>query len=115
VFEHRTQPLLPFPRYMGRLLHCLQIALFFVVVSLFIGTLGYRITEGMSWIDAFYNASLILSGMGPAIELQTNMGKIFASLFSLYSGLLLIAITGLLLAPVFHRILHTFHTDKTDH
>ncbi len=67
----------------------------------------------MSWIDAFYNASLIMSGMGPATDLKTNAGKIYASIYSVYSGLFLIAATGILLGPFFHRLIHKFHFEKS--
>ncbi len=80
-----------------------------VAVSLCVGMTGYRVTEHMIWIDAFYNASMILSGMGPAAELQSYEGKLFAGCYAIYSGLFLIAAMGILLAPVFHRVLHGFH------
>ncbi len=83
-----------------------------VAISLGIGMAGYKITEGMGWVDAFYNASMILGGMGPANELHTDAGKIFASLYALYSGLFVIAVMGILLAPVFHRQLHKFHSKR---
>ncbi len=74
--------------------------------------LGYRYFEGMEWIDAFANASMILSGMGPLTPLQTSNGKLFAGLYALYSGLALILATGILLAPVVHRLLHQFHLEE---
>ena len=78
------------------------------------GVGGYRLLEGMSWIDAFANAAMILSGMGPLTPLQTWGGKLFAGFYALYSGLMLIVATGVILAPVVHRMLHRFHleTDK---
>jgi hypothetical protein len=36
-------------------------------------------------------------------------GKIFASLYALYSGLIVLVVAGLVFAPVFHRFLHHFH------
>lgn len=74
--------------------------------------LGYRYFEGMEWIDAFANASMILSGMGPLTPLETSNGKLFAGLYALYSGLALILATGILLAPVVHRLLHQFHLEE---
>ena len=78
-------------------------------VSLFLGMFGYHHFENMTWIDAFVNASMILSGMGPIGELHTSAGKLFAGCYALYSGLALITIAAILLAPVAHRILHRFH------
>jgi len=73
--------------------------------------LGYRYFEGMAWIDAFANASMILSGMGPLNPLQSWGGKLFAGCYALYSGLALIVATGIILAPVIHRVLHRFHLE----
>jgi hypothetical protein len=85
---------------------CLLIGL-----SLVVGVIGYHYFEGMNWIDAFANASMILSGMGPFGPLTTSGGKIFAGLYALYSGLVVILATGVILAPLFHRVLHRFHVE----
>ena len=90
----------------------LVVIVILISASLAAGAFGYRVTEEMSWIDAFYNAALILSGMGPATMLQHDAAKIFASLYALYSGLLVIAVTGILLAPLFHHVLHRFHRES---
>jgi hypothetical protein len=79
--------------------------------SLLAGVLGYRYTEGMEWIDALLNASMIMGGMGPVDGLRTWEGKLFASFYALYSGLFLIAVTGYLLLPFFNRVLHKFHSE----
>jgi len=83
-----------------------------VGISLFIGVSGYHFFENLPWLDALLNASMILGGMGPVDTLKTVGGKLFASFYALYSGLVLIGLMGLLLAPVFHRILHTFHETR---
>jgi len=106
IFEHHTHPLLSRPQFACRMLKGLGIVLIITGFSLMIGILGYRITEHMPWIDALLNASMILGGMGPVGELKTNAGKLFASFYALYSGLFLIAMTGILLAPVIHRVMH---------
>jgi hypothetical protein len=80
-------------------------------VSLIGGMIGYHYLEGMGWIDAFANASMILSGMGPLGTLQTWGGKLFAGLYALYSGLALVLATGIVFAPVVHRMLHRFHLE----
>ena len=80
-----------------------------VVVSLAVGMLGYHGLAGLAWIDAFQNAAMILSGMGPVDTLTTSGAKLFAGLYALYSGLALIAAAGLLLAPLLHRLIHRFH------
>lgn len=84
-----------------------------IVVSLSIGMVGYHTLAGLSWVDAFLDASMILSGMGPLAPLQTNAAKIFAGCYALYSGLALLTTAGVILAPVVHRVLHKFHLEDT--
>ena len=91
------------------------IAQLVVLVSLVIGMLGYHGIEGMAWDDAFVNAAMILSGMGPMGELKTTAGKIFAGCYALYSGLALIVIIGIMIGPVVHRFLHRFHLEGRKH
>ncbi len=79
--------------------------------GLAIGIAGYAFFEGMSFVDAFVNAAMILSGMGPMGELKTTGGKVFAGLYAIFSGLVIIIATGFVLAPIFHRVLHRFHVE----
>ncbi len=79
--------------------------------SLGIGILGYHYFEGLGWLDALLDASMILSSMGPVHVPQTTAGKLFASFYALFSGVAFITIVGVLFAPVFHRFLHKFHLD----
>ncbi len=80
-----------------------------ILVALGIGILGYHFLEGLSWINSLLNASMILGGMGPVNPLQTTAGKLFASFYALFSGVVFIAAMGVLAAPIFHRFLHHFH------
>jgi hypothetical protein len=80
-------------------------------LSMLGGVAGYHFFEQMPWIDAFVNAAMILSGMGPVKELQTSGGKLFAGCYALYSGLVLILVTGFILAPIVNFVLHRFHLD----
>jgi hypothetical protein len=82
-------------------------------LSLLMGILGYHFSEGLSWIDSLLNASMILSGMGPVNEINTNAGKIFASLYSLFSGIIFLASVGIFFVPIYHRFLHKFHLRRT--
>ena len=113
-FESRRQPVVSQSVFAGRLTRNALYSLAFVSVSLLAGTLGYIYFENMRTIDAFANASMILASMGPLTPLMTDGGKIFASLYAIFSGFLLIGISTLMLAPVFHRVLHRFHVDETD-
>ena len=89
------------------------LALLVVALALGVGMVGYRAFEPMSWVDAFVNAAMILSGMGPVSTLQTNGGKIFAGCYALFSGLAFITSLGVVFAPLFHRFLHKFHLEET--
>jgi hypothetical protein len=110
-YEHRTEPMLPRRGFLGRLLAHMLVALALMLVSLSIGVLGYRVTEGMSWLDALVNASMILGGMGPVNQLQTDAGKFFASFYALFSGIVFLVMAGILVAPVAHRLLHRLHLE----
>lgn len=111
-YEHRDEPLLPWRRFLlHRVGKTLAVGSAVIAVSLIIGILGYRITEGMDWLDAFLNASMILGGMGPVATMHSVAGKLFASFYALFSGLVLVATAGLLFAPFLHRIMHRFHLE----
>jgi hypothetical protein len=114
AYEHHTQPLLPSRLFYRRLSRHVLLTLSIIVGSLAIGILGYRLTEGMPWLDAFLNASMILGGMGPVDTLRTDGGKLFAGLYALFSGLVVLVAAGILLAPIAHRILHRMHMPLED-
>ena len=111
-FERRHEPLAP-PHVFGRrLVRSGAAAATIILFSLALGVIGYRVFGGLrSWVDCLYNASMILGGMGPVDELPTVAGKLFASAYALYSGVVLLASVGVLLAPVLHRVLHHFHVE----
>ena len=111
MYEHHNQPLLPRRAFFQRLAAHSGIAVGVVSGSLLIGVLGYHFLEGFSWIDALLNASMILGGMGPVGALHTTAGKVFASVYALFSGIVFLLSVGIILAPVFHRILHHFHLE----
>src|SRR5260221_13243834 len=114
MYEHRTRPLLPRKVFYRRLRHHAALGVTVIAVSLGIGMLGYHTFEKMTWIDAFENAAMILSGMGPVATLQTDGGKLFAGCYAIFSGLALIAILGIIFAPVVHRALHRFHLEEKE-
>ena len=111
MFEHHTKPLLPRRIFYRRVAKNFGFGFLFILFSLGIGMAGYHGFEKMPWLDSFLNAAMILSGMGPVGTLQTDAGKIFAGCYALYSGLALIAIVGIVFAPVIHRFLHKFHLE----
>ncbi len=109
MYEHRRQPLAKREVFAKRLMLNGLIGLLLLAFSLGVGMVGYHFLEGLSWIDSLLNASMILGGMGPVAPLQTNAGKLFASFYALYSGVILLASVGILVTPIFHRFLHRFH------
>src|SRR3954462_2516851 len=114
MYEHRTERLWSRAKFLRRLGRHVGIALTFVAGSLSIGILGYHFLEKLPWIDALLNASMILGGMGPVDPVKTTAGKIFASLYALYSGLVVLVAAGIVFAPIFHRFLHRFHLQESE-
>jgi hypothetical protein len=110
LYEPRHAPPLPVGKFALRMAMHACVALVLIAISLFIGMIGYRYYEHMSWLDAFLNSAMLLGGMGPVkTEGLSDGGKLFAGIYALYAGLAFIAVMGILLAPVVHRVLHRFH------
>jgi hypothetical protein len=85
-----------------------------IVAALFVGIIGYHRIAGFDWVDSLLEASMILGGMGLVNPLATTEAKLFASAYALFSGLVFIAVMGIVLAPVTHRMLHKFHIEEND-
>ena len=113
-YERHNQPLLPRKQFLARLGRHVGFGFLLIGVSLGIGMLGYRLLENMSWVDSLLNASMILGGMGPVNTLVTDGGKIFASIYALFSGVVFLVAAGVMVAPVVHRILHRMNLDEED-
>lgn len=111
MFEHHKQALLPQREFIRRLSWSVAAGFVLILFSLSIGMLGYHFLGGLPWIDAFLDAAMILSGMGPISPLHGDAVKIFAGCYAIYCGIALIATTGVILAPVIHRGLHKFHLE----
>jgi hypothetical protein len=114
MLEHHTEPLASQAEFTRRMVRYSLLTAGIILFSLVIGILGYHYLESLSWIDSLLNASMILGGMGPVNTLQTNAGKIFASFYALYSGIVLLASVGILATPIFHRFMHRFHLELED-
>ena len=114
MFERKNQKLAPVSVFVKRLAGYAVVAASLIALSLFIGVAGYHWLAGLSWIDALLNASMILGGMGPVDILNDASGKVFASIYALFSGLIFIAVMGIILSPIIHRVLHKFHADDRD-
>ena len=111
-FEKKHEPLLSRQQFLVRMVRHVALAFLFILISLGIGMSGYRYLEGMPWVDAFLNASMILGGMGPVGELHSEGGKLFAGCYALYSGLMAIVAVGIMAAPILHRFLHRFNLES---
>lgn len=114
MYEHHSEPLLHPIKFLFRVGKHFLLSSAIVFISLGGGMAGYHYLEGLPWIDSLVNASMLLGGMGPVNPLQTIAGKIFASFYALYSGMIFLIVAGVVLAPVVHRLLHRFHIEMAD-
>lgn len=111
MFEPKKKPLATKIIFRRRLLRSIFTAFILILLSLLVGIMGYHFTEELSFIDAYLEAAMILSGMGPTATMHTTAGKIFSGTYALYSGLSLIFIIGVIIAPIAHRFFHKFHLE----
>ncbi len=113
-YEHKSSKLLPRPQFYKRVAYHGGVSFLIIVGSLGIGVLGYHFLESLNWTDSLLNASMILGGMGPVNEVKTEAGKIFASFYALFSGIIFLVIAGVLFTPIYHRFIHKFHLELKD-
>jgi hypothetical protein len=109
MYEPKAHPLISRRRFFKRVAIHAAMALTLLMLSLGIGMGGYMYFEELPWLDAFLNAAMLMGGMGPVDSLKTNGGKLFAGLYALYAGLVLLVTVGLVFTPVVHRLMHKFH------
>ncbi len=112
MFENKKQPLVSRRKFYYRLSRTFFIALVILFSCLMIGVFGYHYTAKIAWLDSLHNASMILSGMGPVVSIDTVTGKWFSSFYALFSGVAFITNIGILLAPVVHRFFHKLHLEQ---
>jgi hypothetical protein len=111
MFEHKRERLLPWPRFIRRVVLSYLLAAGIVFFATAVGVLGYHFIARLPWIDALLNASMILTGMGPVDPMKDASSKLFASAYALFSGVVFLSAMSIVLSPIFHRILHHFHLD----
>ena len=111
MYENKDQPLAPPQIFYKRMAYSLLVATGLLTVCLAIGVFGYHYLANIAWIDALHNASMILSGMGPVVEIKTVEGKLFSSFYALFSGVAFITNIGIILAPAAHRLFHRLHLE----
>lgn len=114
MFEHRREPLLARDAFARRVVRYALLSALLVAAALSIGVVGYHVFEGLPWLDALLNASMILGGMGPVDDIASPAGKLFASFYALFSGLLFVGAASIVVAPFVHRVMHRLHLDDED-
>jgi hypothetical protein len=114
MYESRHAPLASRHRFVRRLLNHFVLSMGVVALSLLVGIGGYRYFEGLDWLDAYLNAAMLLGGMGPVNPIRTTGGKVFAGLYALYAGMIVLVAASILIAPAFHRFLHRFHLEEDE-
>ena len=111
MFEKHGQPLISRRKFAARVVAGLAIGLGIDLLAVVVGAAGYHSIEGMSWLDGFVNAAMVITGNGPITPLQTSGGKVFLIFDALLGALAFITVAGVMLAPIFHRLLHAFHLE----
>jgi hypothetical protein len=111
MFEHHKQPLASRSEFTKRMLRFSALGAAIMLFSLGIGVCGYHFLERLSWLDSLLNASMLLGGMGPLAQLTTTAGKLFASFYALFAGMVFLVAVGVMFTPILHRILHHFHLE----
>jgi hypothetical protein len=112
MYEHTTHKLLAWPAFLRRAAWHVAWGLLFITLADGIGTAGYHFLGRIPWVDAFLNASMILGGMGPVDRMETESAKLFSAFYALFSGLLFIAVMGVVIAPWVHRMIHVMHAEE---
>jgi hypothetical protein len=111
--EHHRQSLLPWPKFILRLGTYFAFSLGVIAISLLLGILGYHLIGKLNFLDSFYMSCMILTGMGPVSEITSASGKIFSSIYALYSGIVFLSTAAVFFTPIIHRILHILHVDNS--
>ena len=112
MYEHHKHRFLPWPAFLRRAGRHAFWGLLILLCAVGLGTVGYHTAGALNWIDAFLNASMILSGMGPVDRMETTTAKLFSALYALFSGLVFIGVIGVVVAPWVHRLFHWIHLER---
>lgn len=112
MYEHKQHALASKQIYYQRIVKSSLLMIAILMACLLIGIMGYHYTANIGWLDSLHNASMILSGMGPVVEIKTVAGKWFSSLYALFSGVAFITSIGIIIAPIAHRFFHKLHLEN---
>lgn len=113
-FENRKQKVASFPKFLKRIGRYSIFAIVLITFSVLLGTTGYHYFAKISWLNSFHMACMILTGMGPVVNIQDPGAIIFSSLYALYSGVAFLSITAVFFAPIIHRLLHILHVEEEE-
>lgn len=114
MFETKHQRVIPPLRFARRVMWSVVLSAAIAALALVLGVVGFHYIAAVPWVDAVHNASMILGGMGPVVEMKSDAAKLFSSAYALFCGLVFISVVAVTLVPVLHRILHKFHLDEAD-
>lgn len=109
MYEHRDQPPISATEFRRRMFRHLGWALALIAISLLIGTLGHMHFEEFGWQKAFLASCVLLAGLGLAALPDSTAGQLFVSFYALYAGFIFLVTSGIVIAPLLHRLLHHFH------
>ncbi|GAO42369.1 hypothetical protein [Flavihumibacter petaseus] len=112
MYERINQPVISRQRFYRRLSYNLFICLLVLAGCLVLGTAGFHFLDEASWLDAFHNSAMLLGGMGPVVDMHGNGAKLFSSFYALFAGIVFITNSGILLAPIMHRVFHRLHVQE---
>jgi hypothetical protein len=110
--ERLDEKVAPLPHFIVRVGQYALFSMALITISVGIGVTGYRYFADLNWIDSFHMSCMILTGMGPVAEMKTDGGKIFSSIYALYSGVAFLSIVGVFLTPIVHRVLHVLRIER---
>ena len=114
MFEKKSESLAPRRVFLTRVFFSALAGLVVSFLSLGLGAWGYHVFGGLAWLDALLNAAMILTGMGPVDPMRSESGKLFATFYCLFSGIVFLTLMAIILAPIYHRFLHKFHLDEEE-
>ncbi|MCX7729313.1 MAG: hypothetical protein N2203_07575 [Bacteroidia bacterium] len=101
--------------FISQLQKAFLITMLIVLFSLGFGTIGYMYFFQLNWDDAIYNASMILTGMGPVAPANTTAAKLFGSFYALFSGVAFLTSVSVMLTPIYRRYIHKVHISMYEH
>lgn len=114
MINKKTRNILPPRAFAKRVLKYSVFSISLLVFSLGIGVLGYHYIGNLNWMDSIYNASMILTGMGPVNDMLTDSSKLFASVYAIFSGVVFLSTVAIFFSPFAHRLMHMLKIDEIE-